>query len=280
MLKKLLAFFILLSAAVLMPDPAQAMGDLTISPWRVAFGTRDRSGAIELLNTSDKVHTYRIGWTLLKATKDGKYEQVFYKRDKDTDPHSVPNMIIVSPKQVTIEPHHEQVVRLSVRRPADLPPGEYRAHMTFIRMADSAPPVQDPHAKTISMQINVNLGFSVPIIVRQGEDKSLKVALDHPKLELEGAAQVLKIDLTRLSGTFSTYGEIHVYWDPPKGSEKEIGMLNNVALYPEVKTRNLVVPIITKENISGGTIRVAYTGKYESDGTTWDEKKFPVGAAK
>jgi fimbrial chaperone protein len=280
MIKKLLVFLILLSATLLMPHQAQAMGDLTISPWRIAFEARDHSGAIELLNTSDKTHTYRIGWTLLKATKNGTYEQVFYKRDKDTDPHSVPNMVIISPKQVTIEPHHEQVVRLSVRRPADLPPGEYRAHMTFIRMADNATPVQDPKAKTISMQINVNLGFSVPIIIRQGEDKNLKVELQHPKLELNGGQQALKIDLTRLSGTFSTYGEVHVYWNPPKGSEKEIGMLNNVALYPEVKTRNLVVPITTKDNISGGTIRVAYTGKYESDGTTWDEKKFPVGAAK
>lgn len=278
MVKKLFALFVLLSTAVLMPNPAQAVGDLTISPWRIAFGARDRSGAIELLNTSDKTHTYRIGWTLLKATKDGKYEQVFYKRETDTDPHSVPNMIIVTPKQVTIEPHHEQVVRLSVRRPADLAPGEYRAHMTFIRMADNDPsPVQDPHAKTISMQINVNLGFSVPIIVRQGEDKDLKVQLQHPKLELMGSEQVLKVDLTRISGVFSTYGEIHVFWKPSSGSEKEIGMLNNVALYPEVKTRNIIVPLPTKDNINNGSIRVIYSGKYESEGTTWDEKTFPVG---
>jgi hypothetical protein len=159
-----------------------------------------------------------------------------------------------------------------------LPPGEYRAHLTFIRMADNKPPPpQDPNAKTMSMQLNVNLGFSIPVIVRQGEDKALKVALMNPKMELEGTGSVLKVDITRTAGTFSTYGEIHAYWKSPKGDEKEIGKMNNVALYPELKTRNIIIPITTKDNIAGGTIRMVYTGKYESEGVTWDEKTFPVG---
>ena len=278
MKRKIIALFALLVATLSAPQPAQAVGDLTITPWRVAFQARDRSAGIELLNTSNETHTYRMGWILLKAMPSGAYEPVPYDKDKDKDPYSVPNMIVFSPRQVRIEPHGEQVVRLSLRRPADLPPGEYRAHLTFVRMADNRPPPkQDPNAKSISMALNVNLGFSIPVIVRQGDDRDQKVALMNPKLAIDGKNTVLKVDITRVAGKFSTYGEIHAFWKPLKGSEIEIGMMNNVALFPELKTRNIVIPVTTKENITGGTIRMVYTGKYESEGVKWDEKSFPVG---
>lgn len=277
MKRRILALFALLSAMLLMPQSAQALGDLTITPWRVVFQSRDRSASVELLNTSNSVHTYRIGWTLLKATKEGRYEQIPYDRNKDKDPHSVPNMLIVSPRQVAIEPHGDQIVRLSLRRPPDLPPGEYRAHLMFIRMADERPEAQDPHAKTISMSIKVNLGFSIPVIVRQGEDKALKVSLQSPKLKPGIGGAVLDVDLHRDAGTFSSYGTVSAYWKPPKGSEVKIGELSNIALYPEVPTRHLVIPLLKKYNIVGGFIRIAYTGNLEADGITWDEKTFPVG---
>lgn len=278
-MKRNILAFLALSALLLMPQPAQALGDLTITPWRIVLQARDRSAGIELLNTSNETHTYRMNWILLKATSHGTYEPVSYDKAKDKDPHSVPNMIVFSPRQVTIEPHGEQIVRLSLRRPADLPPGEYRAHLTFVRMADNRPPpAQDPNDKTMSLALNVNLGFSIPVIVRQGDDKSLKVTLTNPKLQLQGNSPVLKLDITRLTGTFSTYGEVHAFWQSPRGGEKEIGMINNVALFPELKTRTIEIPIKTKDNIAGGTLRVVYTGKYESDGVIWDEKKFSVGA--
>lgn len=278
MTKKLFTFFMLFVMCLLIPRQADAIGDLTITPWRIVFGPRDRSASIDLLNTSDQPGTYRMGWMITKATPDGKYEQAKYHPDQDKDPYSVPHMVISSPRQVTIEPHGEQIIRLSLRRPANLPPGEYRAHITFIRMANSSPPqVQDLYAKTLSMEINVNYGFSIPVIVRQGEDKDLKVSLSNPRLELQGRNTILKVDLNRVAGKFSSYGEVHAYWKPPKGNEKEIGKVNNIALYPELKTRTVALTVTTKDSLMGGTIRIAYIGKLESDGTTWAEKSFPVG---
>ena len=277
MTTRIFAFFVLFVTSLLIPRQADALGDLTITPWRVVFQTNDRSAAVQLLNTSDEAHVYRMGWLLLKATAKGGYEPVPYDRDKDKDPHSVPNMTVLSPKQVTIEPHGLQVVRLSLRRPADLPPGEYRAHMTFTRMAHDKHIPKDPNAKAVSLALDVNLGFSIPVIVRQGEDKDLKVDFFEPQLKQEKNYSVLLLELTRVAGKFSTYGTIHAYWTPPKGGEKEIGMINNVALFPELKSRHIQVPITTKDNIVGGKIRVVYEGKYESNGTTWAEKTFPVG---
>jgi P pilus assembly chaperone PapD len=127
-----------------------ARADLTITPWRVVFGPRDRSAVVDLLNITDHTNTYRMGWMIMKATANGHYELVPATKESDKDPHSVENMIIFSPRQVTIEPHGEQTLRLSLRRPADLPPGEYRAHLSMTRLAKHETPKQDPNAKTVT----------------------------------------------------------------------------------------------------------------------------------
>ncbi|MDE2337401.1 MAG: hypothetical protein KGL10_08820 [Alphaproteobacteria bacterium] len=274
---------LVLSALLLLPRAAlpAAMGNLTITPWRIVFGARDRSGAVTLLNTSNQAATYRIGWMLTQATAQGKYVQIPYDREKDKNPFSVPNMIIYSPRQVTIEPHGYQLIRLALRRPSNLPFGEYRAHMTFIRMAHQTPPSRDPNAKNISMELNVNFGFSIPVIVRQGVDENLKVELQNPKLVAQGNYSALEIDLTRVAGTFSSYGTIEAYWTPPGGKEKKVGELTNVALYPELKTRHLKVPLFFADGrIAGGAMRVVYVGKLDAAGKIWDQKSFGVGGGR
>jgi hypothetical protein len=273
--KGFLAAVILL---VTMMIPHVARADLTITPWRVVFQDRDRSATVQLINMTNHTNVYRLTWIQLKMNQGGRYEPVPIPKD-DKDPHHVNNMVIFTPRQVTIEPHGQQTVRLSLRRPADLPFGEYRAHMAMVRLAKQGPDRQDPHAKTISMELNVNLGFSIPVIVRSGQDSSLRVSLDHPQLAMGGPPKQqrpeLRVDIDRLAGTFSTYGLIEAYWQPTNGKEEKIGSMDNVALYPEMNKREISVPL--RENPTGGRIRVVYKGKYESDGKIWDEKTFPIG---
>lgn len=275
MTRRLFAFLTLLLAVVLIPLQ-EARADLTITPTRVVFLPRGRSASVELLNITNHPNSYRIGWQLLRVNAEGKYERV---PENDKDPYTVPKMVIFSPRQVTIEPHGEQLIRLSLRRPADLPPGEYRAHLTLTKLArNDAAPVQDPNAKSMALELKVNLSFSIPVIVRQGEDKTLKVSLQSPQLKTVGKDTVLNVDIHRDAGKFSTYGSVKVSWKPAGGKEeKEIGQLNGVALYPEMQNRQVSVPVTTKENITGGTIHVAYIGQLESEGTTWAENTFPVG---
>jgi fimbrial chaperone protein len=274
MIKKLFAVFALFVVGFLL-TATEARADLSITPIRVVFEAHDHSAAVELLNLTDHRNTYRFGWIYLKALPDGKYEKVFSV--KDDDPFGVPNMVIFSPRQVTIEPHGHQIVRLSLRRPANLPPGEYRAHLTMTRLAKMEPYKPDPTAKTVELALQANVGFSIPVIVRQGEDKDLKVSLSDPELEMQGSGTLLKVNINRVAGKFSSYGTIKVFWTPLKGDEKQIGLLSNLSLYPELKTRAVMIPLATKDNIASGMIRIIYEGKLESEGTLWAEKTFPVG---
>jgi fimbrial chaperone protein len=259
----------------LLAFPVAARADLTITPVRVVFQGRDRSMSVELLNITDHTNTYRMGWLEMKADDKGGYSLL---PADDKNPNSVSNMVVFSPRQVTIEPHGHQVIRLSLRRPADLPPGEYRAHLSMTRIANALPPVADPHQKGVTMALYANLGFSIPVIVRSGEDKGLKVSLINPQLAMSHntpPAPVLHIDLNRDGGKFSTYGSIKVLWQPAKGEEQQIGLLNNVALYPEVQQRHVEVTL--NQNPTSGTLKVVYLGKLESEGTTWAETSFPIG---
>lgn len=278
MRKKIIHLFLvmLVTLAVLGPMTGSARADLTITPIRVVFEGRDRSATIELINLTDRTNTYRLKWLEMKMGKSGRFE--LGPADEDS-PYSFTKMVLFTPRQVTIEPRGHQTIRLSLRRPADLPPGEYRAHLSMIRLARQGPEKPDPNAKDLSMEMKVNLGFSVPVIVRSGDDRDLKISLISPKLGLTpdkvAPKPLLNIDVHRETGKFSTYGTVHVYWTPKKGSEKEIGVAGNVALYPELDTRTINVPL--KENPTDGSLRIVYRGKYESEGKTWAEKSFPIG---
>ena len=127
----------------------------------------------------------------------------------------------------------------------------------------------------MDLSLKVNVGFSIPIIVRQGEDRDLKISLSNPMLKVQGCN--LPEPYQPHSGKFSSYGKIKVFWKPPGESEQKIGMQGNIALYPELKSRHIMIPITAKDRISGGKIRVVYDGAFEADGTKWAENTFPVG---
>lgn len=266
------AFIVVLLLTGLLLPVTEALADLTITPTRVVFLSRGRSATIELINITDHTNVYRMNWMETKATSSGKYEMV--PVDKE-NPNSVSNMVIFSPRQVTIEPHGHQVIRLSLRRSADLPHDEYRSHLSITRLAKAPLRKHDPNAKDISMALRVNLGFSIPVIVRSGEDRDLKISLSSPELRMRGTKPILDIDVNRDSGKFSSYGFLEVYWTPNRGKEEKVGTLNNIALYPELQNRRVNIPL--DQNPTDGKIRVVYLGKYESEGTKWAEKTFPIG---
>ena len=264
-----------LTALTLCAGTHMARADLSITPVRIVFSGRDRSATVELLNLTKRTNTYRLKWMDMKMLKSGHYALL---PAHDKDPDSVSNMVIFSPRQVTIAPNGHQTIRLSLRRPANLPPGEYRSHLTMVRLARQGPEAPQKNTKDVSMEINVNLGFSIPVIVRSGNDQNLKVSLVSPSLSLSKTnppRPQLGIDIRRDSGNFSTYGTMEVYWTPPHGNEHEIGSITNIALYPETPSRH--INVILRENPRAGILRVVYEGKYESDGKTWAEKSFPIG---
>jgi fimbrial chaperone protein len=79
------------------------------------------------------------------------------------------------------------------------------------------------------------------------------------------------------NGNFSAYGRIKVFWRQNENSpESQIGLLQNVAVYPEVESRSATV-LLSQREVPLGTLRILYEGAEEYAGQVWFNRSFQVG---
>lgn len=264
-------FLSLICAWVAMPGAAKA--DLTIMPIRIVFESRDRSAELTIINTSKKTNTYRLEWGNRKMKEEGGYETLEAPLDAAFDPEK---NLVFSPRQVTVPPGETQRVRISVRRPADLPDGEYRAHLVMKKISGPSMGKSVDAGGGVSIQMGTNVGFSVPVIVRQGEYNASAKILDSQFVApaKPGDNPSMLITMER-GGIHSIAGSMRVYWTPPGQEERMVGQTNNINLFHEIHQRKIGVGL-TEGPITSGTIRIAFEGIDKDRDTIYDEKTFPV----
>ena len=241
--------------------------DLMISPLRVVFEDRARSATVTLMNVSSRTSSYRVSWRWYKMNEAGEYKEV-----PVTERHGVVDFrksVRYSPRQITVAPNAKQKVRLSLRRPENMPDGEYLAHLAFTRLAKtSAPePIEGEGAR---MQLDINVEFSIPVIIRQGKHESTAKI---ETLQFQGPTKGRAFGSVNVvlshEQKYSTYGKLIVY----EGDER-VGYLNNVSLFPEVKQREFDV-ILDKKPSSRSNLKLVYKGEQEYRGTTLAEQMVP-----
>jgi len=77
-------------------------------------------------------------------------------------------------------------------------------------------------------------------------------------------------------GLHSSFGNLKVYWqDIDNSAEKQIGILNNIAIYTEVDNRKITIGL-PEHSVKSGTLRVVYKGSKEYDGITFIDQKFAI----
>ncbi|MFN3701628.1 MAG: molecular chaperone [Alphaproteobacteria bacterium] len=249
-----------------------ALANMTIMPIRVVIENRDRSAEVTVINTTNRTVTYQLAWGNRRARAEGGYEHLDAPLDPVFDPAQ---HLVFSPRQVTIAPGQSQRVRITVRRPADLPDGEYRAHLVF--MSQTAARSSRRPTEGVEMNLSPRVGLSVPVFVRQGEyNAGAKIANpEFVNANHEGTQRALRVTLERI-GTHSINGALEVHWTPPGQPERQIGRINNIVTFHELPSR--IVTVTLNENyITSGVIRVAFVGVDRQRGMVFDEVRFPVG---
>lgn len=254
--------------ALLLPTLVQA--NLLITPTRAVFDERTRSTVFTLMNTTTKPMTYRVLWEEKRQRDIGGYIDL---ETVDQANHPASSMLRQSPRQVTIAPGKFQKVRVSLRRPSNLKPGEYRSHLLFKSIPGLVSPTEDGTQRGQVMQLNANLSFSVPVMVRyQADNVAAKIADIRLAKDPKEENPQLKVRIKR-EGAISTYGRLVVYMKRPNSSKSEkIGMLNNVAIFRELNEREMTVELQVLNIPKGAVIGVSYEGDDEFEGTTWDQK--------
>ena len=174
-------------------------------------------------------------------------------------------------------------MRILVRKPAKLAAGEYRSHLQFDRVADSAGATSIEQAgqtdgKSIGVVITALVGASIPVIVRHGETH-MSVTLSALALQPAAgdAGPALSFQINR-SGNRSVYGDLSVKFTPQSGAPVELAKAGALAVYVPNPLRRarmqLQVPPGTA--LAGGSLSLQYRERAEAGGKLLAEASLPL----
>jgi len=122
----------------------------------VTFEGRTRDAAVRVSNTAKRPMTYRVDLINLRKDAQGKLVE---STQALPDDRFAAEFVRFSPRQFTLEPGETQAIRLSLRKPATLAPGEYRS---YLRVTELPPDEQT----TGPIRIEMLMRHQLPIIVK------------------------------------------------------------------------------------------------------------------
>lgn len=247
----------------------QAWADLMIFPTRLVFENNQRAAQIELVNNGSETATYRISIVNRRMSEFGQFSAAETPAPGEL---FADHLLRYSPRQVVLAPGVGQTVRIALRKPADLPTGEYRSHLQFDRLPppggfssiDAIPAQSDG----LSVQLRTLVGVSIPLIVRHGETAS-QVSVSG--LELlpgpSGEAPSLAAVLQR-TGNRSVYGDLGATFTPQGGVPQEVGKAGGVAVYSPNALRRVVLVLQAPASmpLARGTLRLSFRERPEAGG--------------
>ena len=254
-------------------SPAKGAGDLMVMPNRIILEGRDRSAEVMLKNAGQLPASYRILLRDMVMTANGEVAD----RAKVPGERSLSDFLFFSPRQVDLAAGETQTVRLQIRKPGDLPDGEYRTHLLFQAIPPPVPaePLGDDPGRKLSLSVTMVMGISIPVIVRHGPVKG-KVTLSGLRYwqpDVKGAAPVLSFKMDR-EGNRSVRGDLTASVESGGKLKKGTVLydLKNVVVYPEIPYRDVHMPMWQNldGSLKGTRIKVTFQAT---------EQKLPIETA-
>lgn len=250
-------------------SPARA--DMLIVPTQVVFEGRERFGSVTLVNTGDKTNTYELGWQYFDMQEGiGSYKMI----DKPSTDFDLSKHIVFAPRRVTLAPGAKQKVRLALRRPAEIPDGDYHVHFKFRSVPNDDLDI-DNQGEGASMGVSIAVSYAIPVVLRSGEVKvqaeigEISLARD----EVSGFVNVA-VPVSRSGGNHSILGYLRVYHIGDDGKEDLLGVISNANMFPEINNRVFDVHL-TKE-FSGGSLKVVLRYFDKKNDFIYAERSFDV----
>lgn len=239
-------------------SPRPGVGDLLVAPQRLILEGGTRSGELFLQNTGPRTATYRVSFIQMAMGEDGALRELEAKAPggKYAD-----EIVRFSPRQVTLEPGATQTLRVSLRLPEALPPGEYRSHLVF-RAVPEAEPVrsrdaEEAPAQGIAVRLTPIYGVAIPVIVRHGATAA-SVAWASAAYR-PGEPGTVEATLAR-SGNQSLYGNLVATFHPAGGAEPVIvSRMTMAAVYDGLPRRRFTFPLNLPQGLPArGTLHLAF----------------------
>ena len=257
------------SALLFLLPASHAGAELMLYPTRVVFAGNQRAAQLELINNGSQGATYRISLVNRRMSETGAFTEIETPLPGE---QFADDLLRYSPRQVTLEPGAGQAVRIMVRKPANLPAGEYRSHLLFAQQPEardgSSIEARGSAAENeIAIKLTTLVGASIPVIVRHGNTDA-SVSLTQLDLQQPSAgAPTLALQMER-SGCQSVYGDLTVSLIPARGAEQVIARANGVAVYTPnlVRRARIALQWPNGQRLADGTLRVSYREQAEDGG--------------
>jgi hypothetical protein len=257
----------MIAAALLLLHGA-AWADLMVNPTRIVFDKNQRAAQVDLVNDGKETATYRIGLVNKRMSETGEFTDIDAPGPGEQFADS---LLRYSPRQVVLAPGEAQLVRISLRKPADLAPGEYRSHLVFQRIAEptntaGTPAQNGSPGDGLQIRLIPLIGVSIPIIVRHGETAAT-VTLANLELQKPAAGEppILALELHR-NGNRSIYGDLSVSFTPNGGGERQVARAYGVAVYTPNPVRRAKIALQPFAATAGGTLHVFFRERAEDGG--------------
>lgn len=241
-----------------------ALGQLLLSPTRVVFQGNVRSSQIDVVNTTGQAATYRLTLVNRRMNQAGEFLPV---DSPLPDERFADSMIRFSPRQLTVEAGGSQVIRLSLRKPQGLAPGEYRSHLLIERVLDANAAssidsaVGNQSSDGLDIRLTPLVGAMIPVIVREGTAQvEMSIASMGYTARIGETPPLLNLTLER-SGNWSVYGDLVVTFQADPGSAPvQIARVNGLAVYVPNRERLLRVALEPPEgaDLRRGKIRAVF----------------------
>lgn len=230
--------FALVSGVLATGHEAQA---LRVSMKRIVFEGPKRSDIITIMNNTAEEQTYRLGWRHYRMDETKSLVRI---DDGALDSAAgnikwADDMIRFAPRRVTVPPGGSQQVRVLLRRPRDLAPGEYRSHLWIVTEASAKAFVPDeekaPEGQQ-SFRLSMLPALTLPVFVRHG-DLQASASITEAKLSKTAKGASVSFILNR-EGNRSLYGDMNIICTG-SGEEYVAAQTRGIAVYTDVSRRIL-----------------------------------------
>jgi hypothetical protein len=132
-----------------------------------------------------------------------------------------------------------------------------------------------PENDGISMQLFMQMSFSLPVIARVGLEPP-EVAISSVEVLPAERDQGMRLAVTiNRNGEASSFGNLVIEMQRNANTKVErIGRYEGLYIFPETGEKRVIVRLRDQQIQPGSWIRVAYEGQAEYRGILWDERVF------
>ncbi|WP_428408551.1 hypothetical protein [Hyphococcus sp.] len=254
-----------LSLALALLAATPAFADMGLTPLRQVLSQDNPEAEFTVSNPSDRIMEATVSWTDLAATETGYAPAA----PEDRAALSAAPWLIVSPAHFRLKPGARQTVQVRIKDGATLPKGERRSHL-LIETEASRSAIRKASA---GLQVDVSLGLSAPVILRNGGKADAKIA--DVRLLRDDEGLLMLETAIEPKGEWSSFGRLIVTYTPEDGEKQLLGLRDNVAGFTDAERRKVTIPF-GFVSLGAGELVVRYEGAAEFTGVIFDERAFDI----